>query len=51
MTMRPIEIYLRLSRRVSRKSADLWILMLYKAQSEFGRHRRHQAREQDSCEI
>ena len=51
MTMRPIEIYLRLSRRVSRKSADLWILMLYKAQSEFGRHRRHRAKEQDSDEF
>ena len=51
MTMRPIEIYLRLSRRVFRKSADLWTLMLYKAQSEFGRHRRHQARKQDSCEL
>ena len=51
MAMRPIEIYLRLSRRVFRKSAGLWTLTLYKAQSEFGRHRRHQAREQDSCEI
>ena len=51
MTMRPIEIYLRLSRRVFRKSADLWSLMLYKAQSEFGHHRRHQARKQDSCEL
>ena len=43
--MRSIEIYLRLGRRVFRKSAGLWSLMLYKARSEFGRHRRHQAME------
>ena len=49
--MRSIEIYLRLGRRVFRKSAGLWSLMLYKAQSEFGRHRRHQAREQNNCEL
>ena len=45
MTMRPIEIYLRLSRRVFRKSADVWTLMLYKARSEFGRRRRNRAME------
>ena len=49
--MRSIEIYLRLGRRVFRKSADLWSLMLYKARSEFGRHRRHRAKEQDSDEF
>ena len=43
--MRSIEIYLRLSRRVSRKSAGLWTLMLYKARSEFGRRRKHRAME------
>ena len=49
--LRSIEIYLRLGRRVFRMSADVWTLMLYKAQSEFGRHRWHRAKEQDNCEL
>ena len=49
--MGSIEIYLRLGRRAFRKSADVWTLMLYKARSEFGRRRRHQAKEQDNCEF
>ena len=47
--VRFIAIYLRW--RVFRKSADLRILMLYRAQFEFGRRRRHQAKEQDSDEL
>ena len=47
-----ISIEINLGLLVFRKSADLWTLMLYRAQSELSRRRRHQAMEHsDSDEL